>query len=317
MFTLITDGNHESSVNIVFVFDTTASMGDVLRQLRQHALEILEHIETIEHNITSFNYILVPFNDPDIAPPIITNKKREFLMAMNDLKIFGGGDCPEPSITALKNGIEVGGNMSHVFLFTDADSKEGYISSELRNLIRKKKPSLYFIISGKCHPQFYDPIYDQLANISEGQYFNVHKSDVGDLLNKLESNLKPGVGKRSHAFVSQTQEEQQLPEIIFIQSPSVAFENDDILFNCSLLLSLSSLPHTVPPIKLTIYFNGQRMLVEKLIRNTQNGSIEYRINSVNGNQHNGKYKCVASRQSVASGNSIELDAATIGLKGNN
>lgn len=316
-FTFITNGNNESSVSIIFVFDTTGSMADVLWQLKKHALKILEHIETVESNITSFNYILVPFNDPDVGSPVITNDKREFLMAINGIKLTGGGDCAEPSLTALKKGLEVGGNMSHVFLFTDADSKERFVSPDLRYLIQTKKPSLYFIIAGKCNDEFHDPVYQNLANISNGQYFYVSKNDVGTLLSKLESNLKPRV--HSKDFLSETPEEekQPIPIMYFIQRPSVAFENDDILFNCSLSPLLD---HFVSkrPIKLTIYFNGrQRVLHEKFIRDSQNGSIEYRIKSVENNKNNGEYECVASRQSVADG-SIDLDVVQkISLRGMN
>uniref|UniRef100_A0A336M8U4 CSON013764 protein n=1 Tax=Culicoides sonorensis TaxID=179676 RepID=A0A336M8U4_CULSO len=290
-------------------------MGDVLRELRQYALKILQHIETVEHNITSFNYILVPFNDPDIEAPVVTKVKNEFLMALHQLKVYGGGDCPEPSLTALKSALQVSSNKSHIFLFTDADPKEKFISAELYKLLESKKPSLYFIISGKCDSVVYDPIYEQLANFTHGQYINIHNNEVNKLLGTLESNLKLNGDKKDN-FSENLQQKKQLPQLIFYQSPRIAFETDDIIFNCS----LSLLPHSLSPslpITLTLYLNGKHVLEETFSRNIQNGSILYRINLVNGYQHNGEYKCVLSRQSVANESLAVVDVKRIFLKAHN
>lgn len=49
--------------SLVIVFDTTASMGDDLDQLRDAAITIVKEFEALKNN-PIYNYVLSPFNDP-------------------------------------------------------------------------------------------------------------------------------------------------------------------------------------------------------------------------------------------------------------
>lgn len=92
--------------------------------------------------------------------------------------------------------------------------------------------------------------------------------------------------------------------IHFTHTPSEIFENDPFVLNCSLQNSTG----------LTIYFN-HRSRRREVIRRSENGSIQYRINSANSNQHDGEYECVASRQGVANDETKELYSTKIVVRG--
>lgn len=295
------------NISIAFVFDTTFSMSDVLRQVRRHAYQILEHIEMVQnqHTIKSFNYVLLTFNDPVVDEPLITTNKHEFLQGLNHIRCFGGGDCPEPSLMALEKALMVTSKMSQIFLFTDADSKEQHITEALKDLIAKQKPSLYFIISGKCFDN-YDPIYKHLAHISGGQYFNINQHKVGSLLSKLEHNLHPDTEK-----IIETRSLDLLItplKLDFSNNPLFPVQDDNVTLNCTLLYMSHNIPSVV---KLSIYFNAN-IINESIVNQSITNSLVYNINSIT-DVNNGEYQCTVSNHKNET--SIVLSEQKISLKG--
>lgn len=63
---------------------------------------------------------------------------------MNDLlhkkiRISGGGDCPEKSLTAVVKALEAVNDDSHVFLFTDASPKDSYTVEKVLAMVQRKR----------------------------------------------------------------------------------------------------------------------------------------------------------------------------------
>lgn len=63
LFVSTTAANATRQRSLVIVFDTTASMGDDLVQLREAAIMIVEEFKALKNN-PIYNYVLSPFNDP-------------------------------------------------------------------------------------------------------------------------------------------------------------------------------------------------------------------------------------------------------------
>jgi hypothetical protein len=132
----------------------------------------------------------------------------------------GGGDCKEPTFSALLEAIKRTPKGSKLFVFTDASSKDELImgggatprqlleSAEVERLAKVKKLEIVFSVSGSCSPV--DPGYAAVARGTGGQLVLVDHTadDTGMALGNLSAgrslmqpvhvesgNLAPGSGK--------------------------------------------------------------------------------------------------------------------------
>lgn len=261
---------HARTLSISFVFDTTASMGDVLLQMRKSAAKILERIESAEMVQVRFNYVLVLFNDPDIEDVFVTTDKGEFLRKLWDIYVHDGGDCPEKSLNALSEAIESSSLDAHIFLFTDADSKEREVDQRLNELIRVKSPKLYFVITGKCYRD-YDPVYQQLAQATKGHLFIVHENEVTTLLDKFAANLldyQSANDVTAPANLVQVAPHASI-NLTIDHTPDVIYEYDEFTLRCSAIggsttnLGLTLIRDNVPvadKICTTISYNSKQVV---------------------------------------------------------
>lgn len=128
--------NREAS-SLTFVFDVSGSMNDELDYLKQGSSVILDMIARYEEKIIR-NYIFIPFNDPAVGPHTVTTNMSEFRQLIRNTQVDGGGDCPEKSLTAIKESLEISLAKSFIFVFTDAHPKDTYWLQEVIKLIREK-----------------------------------------------------------------------------------------------------------------------------------------------------------------------------------
>ncbi|KAF9424429.1 hypothetical protein HW555_000568 [Spodoptera exigua] len=143
-----------------------------------------EEIDTIKVNLQSIvnisdsdisNYILVPFNDPDVGMPIIVPTLSQFLSAVNSITVSGGHKCPENSLSGIEKALQISKQQSTIFMFTDAYSKDVSKLQSVENLCRSTRSQVMIFLSGFCSPELSPGVTDQV-------YYDVAKACSGSVL---------------------------------------------------------------------------------------------------------------------------------------
>ncbi|XP_073954842.1 hemicentin-1-like [Choristoneura fumiferana] len=181
-------GNDKSS--LVFVFDTTGSMYNDLKQLREGAEMILR--TALEESDIIEDFVFVPFHDPAVGPATVTRDKAVFQAALNIIRVYGGGDCPEKSLTGIQLALNVSRPRSFVYVFTDATANDHRLVGRVLDLVQRKESQVVFVLTGHCNdlkrPSYL--VYQQIAAASSGQVFNLNKTNVHKVLDFVKSSIK-------------------------------------------------------------------------------------------------------------------------------
>ncbi|MGA2221788.1 MAG: hypothetical protein ABSH21_08435 [Verrucomicrobiia bacterium] len=133
---------------LTICIDTTGSMGDIIADVQQQSIAIVEaRLGTADE---PSQFVLAPFNDPDVGPVFVTSNPSDFENAIMALGADGGGDCPELSMSGALQGLAASGTGGELFLFTDADAKDSDLADDVSNLAASKHIKIYPFIFGSC-----------------------------------------------------------------------------------------------------------------------------------------------------------------------
>ncbi len=167
-----------------FVIDTTGSMGSVIGQVKN---QVTRAVNSIQDKTEVPEYLLQTFNDPSVGTPFVTQDPKTLLAAVNSLSVGGGGDCPELSMTGTLRAVEASLPNSNLFVFTDATSKDGSLSSQVATKAGAKNTKVNFLLNGSCSP--IDPAYIEVAQKTGGQLFSLNTFEIGSAFNLIEPYL--------------------------------------------------------------------------------------------------------------------------------
>lgn len=78
----------------------------------------------------------------DVGPELVTTNQTELLEVLDNLKLYGGGDCPESALkgifTALKHALP----KSFIYVFTDAIAKDFSLDTDVLSLIQRRQATV-------------------------------------------------------------------------------------------------------------------------------------------------------------------------------
>ncbi|XP_053616355.1 hemicentin-1-like [Plodia interpunctella] len=133
--------------SFTIILDTTYSMRDDVEILKSNLRSVVDALRLSPH---VEEFILVPFNDPDVGLPVITKVPEDFLGAINSIRTSGGTDCPENTLAGIRKGLEISKPDSNIFVFTDAFANDFNQVSVVKGLCRTTRSRVTIFLSGFC-----------------------------------------------------------------------------------------------------------------------------------------------------------------------
>ncbi len=125
--------------DVVFVVDTTGSMGDDIALVKSQANSIIDSLFQQGDETVNSRVAVVGYNDPSTQTvQSFTHNKAEALLAINALGASGGGDFPEMVYSGLLRALNGGAGTwredaaaRRIFLFGDAPGKDKELLSDV------------------------------------------------------------------------------------------------------------------------------------------------------------------------------------------
>lgn len=178
---------------LAMAIDDTGSMGDIIGQVQAQAAQIVD--SRVGTDDEASNYVLVPINDPFDGPVLQANNPDDFKADIFSLFASGGGDCPELQNGGTFQAVDASEEGGDVFMFTDADSKDGDLADAVANLAATKNIQVYPMVFGNCSgfsallgaplagsaTFTVDPSYEKWAQVSGGQLFALQRFEAGNV----------------------------------------------------------------------------------------------------------------------------------------
>lgn len=81
----------------------------------------------------------------EVGPATVTKKKEVFKKALNIVRVYGGGDCPEMSLTGIEMALNVSKPRSFLYVFTDATSADHRKVAHVLDTIQRKQSQVKLI----------------------------------------------------------------------------------------------------------------------------------------------------------------------------
>ncbi|MPC08143.1 Hemicentin-1 [Portunus trituberculatus] len=135
----------------------------------------------------------------EVGPVTATTDPERFQESLKESYIFGGGDCPEMAIKAIRIALDISLPHSYVYVFTDARAKDYYLLDEVLQIIQKKQSQVVFVMTGDCgnhtHPGY--QAFEDIASTSSGQIFHLDKGNVKESFEELFEPFKTSRETRS------------------------------------------------------------------------------------------------------------------------
>jgi len=159
---------------LAMVIDTSSSMGSILDPVRSQALKLVDsRLSTDQEPLL---YVLVPFSDPSVGPPTVTDDPDTFKTALSRLSASGGGDCPDLSMSGALLALSLAGEATDLFVFTDADAKDAHLAGNVSSLAQSKDTRIHTFLLGTCLG--FGPAYRRVTSETGGQVFRLGPSEA-------------------------------------------------------------------------------------------------------------------------------------------
>lgn len=179
-----------TSVDVVFVMDTTGSMGPYIEGLKRNCIDFAE---TVAQGQRDCRLGLIGFGDVRSAEPIHvfepTDDARLFQKAVRDIPRTEGGDEPESSVDALERAMQLTFRQTCVkvlVLITDASCHRSEAIPDLARNLRERGFRTH-IVAPLTLRNLYDPL---CAGANNGKFHAIRAAKFDTLLQDIAEDVK-------------------------------------------------------------------------------------------------------------------------------
>ncbi len=130
------------------VIDNTGSMGGYITIAKQAMNQVVGELAGTDDEPSE--YLLEWFNDPYVGTPYVTDRSALFLSSLHGLEAHDGDDCAELPMTGLLSAIDQCEEDGRLFLFTDADAKDGGLAGLVVQEANRKHISIVPVLFSAC-----------------------------------------------------------------------------------------------------------------------------------------------------------------------
>jgi hypothetical protein len=155
------------------LIDGTGSMNDKLAAVKAQVEQIVGDLRGTANE--PLRYLLVRFGDPVVGKAFVTADADSFLGRVRGLGATGGGDCPEPAMSATLSGLLASYADARLYLFTDAPPKDPDLTDIVIMLAQLRNTSVTPILLGTCPDPEPAPNAQQSVSVD---YSNVDEAYV-------------------------------------------------------------------------------------------------------------------------------------------
>ncbi|XP_060082487.1 von Willebrand factor A domain-containing protein 7-like [Ylistrum balloti] len=191
-----------SRASLTFVIDVSGSMGNDIRKVTEECISLVTGVQGT--NNEPANYVLATFTDPEVLTTgTVATSGDEMINQLRDLSVTGGGDCPEYAMSGILKGIFLSRRGSTLYVFTDADAKDGNIFMNVINAANSKDITVNFLLTGTCGrrhrrtARVRREVGDAFRKVAEGtggQVFMTYTSVLTNTLSKVIADEMPSSG---------------------------------------------------------------------------------------------------------------------------
>lgn len=128
------------SRSLVIAFDVTVSMGNKLAEMKEATHFLVNRSQEV-HTPNGIEFVLAKVPLHMTGPPQLTQKPAELRQWIKEMGLHLNPDdneCPERTMSALKDAISHARTHSLVYLFTDADPKDPELMNEVLSAAKSK-----------------------------------------------------------------------------------------------------------------------------------------------------------------------------------
>ncbi|XP_072945605.1 hemicentin-1-like [Epargyreus clarus] len=195
-------GYSDSKINVAFVIDDTSSMRDDIYEVKKKTQYIFDVMKNNNSQIE--NFILITFNDntyysnnrlyviESIKPIVVratTRDPKVFYNALDQIRVYGGGDCPELALAGIKKAVERSKPNSYIYVFTDATAKDVELESQVKSMALDKSIQITFVLTATCSGTL-DYVYKRLAVATSGELFYLETNDMDKIINYVTHSVQ-------------------------------------------------------------------------------------------------------------------------------
>ncbi|CAC5399589.1 unnamed protein product [Mytilus coruscus] len=182
-------------VSLSFAVDYSGSMGLEIAAVKEKIIQVVT--STLGSENEPANYVLSLFNDPaSLNKANVFSSGTDMIQAISNVRVDGGGDCPELAAAGILNAIELSLVDSTIIVFTDADAKDADRILEIQSAAKSKQIKVTTLQTAKCgrrkrnsdsdyRYQRDTTFFESVAATTGGKVYQTNKGDIGNILDEV------------------------------------------------------------------------------------------------------------------------------------